>query len=375
MNKGAMTPAQLYAHTDRPEWKAAGRQWQGIPAIERTGRGRLFACWYSGGKTEEPGNIIVVEKSDDDGKTWSDGFYTVAHDDGEVRCFDPALWIDPKGRLWLFWTQSWMYYDNRDGVWAALCDDPDAENVVFGAPRRLMNGLMLNKPIVTKKGEWLFPAALWSRAFSRPWEDHPELRDEELANVYASLDAGETFERRGGVDMPERAFDEHCLVELSDGRLWMTVRTKYGIGQAFSADGGRTWENIGPSGHTGPNSRFFVRRLKSGRLIMVNHLNPSYQTNPQTWNARNNLVAMLSDDDGKTWRGVLVLDTRNEISYPDGVQADNGDIYIIYDRERCGAREILMAVFTEEDILEGRLVSPRGRLRQLVNRATGEREK
>ena len=373
MNKGAMTPATIYADAGRPEWKAAGRQWQGIPAIERTGRGRLFACWYSGGKTEEPGNIIVVEKSDDDGRTWSDGFYTVAHDDGEVRCFDPALWIDPKGRLWLFWTQSWMYYDNRDGVWAALCDDPDAENVVFGAPRRLMNGLMLEKPIVTKKGEWLFPAALWSRAFSRPWEDHPELRDEELANVYASLDEGETFERRGGVDMPERAFDEHCLVELSDDRLWMTVRTKYGVGQAFSSDGGRTWENIGPSGHTGPNSRFFVRRLKSGRLIMVNHVNPTYQTSPLDWNARNNLMAMLSDDDGRTWRGALVLDARNEISYPDGVQADNGDIYIIYDRERYGAREILMAVFTEEDVLEGRLVSPRGRLRQLVNRATGER--
>ena len=368
-----MTPAHLYAHTDRPEWKAAGRQWQGIPAIERTAKGRLYACWYSGGKTEEPGNIIVVEKSDDDGKTWSDGFYTVAHDDPEVRCFDPALWIDPKGRLWLFWTQSWMKYDNRDGVWAAICDDPDAENVVFGAPRRLMNGLMLNKPIVTKKGEWLFPAALWSRSFEKALEDHPELRDEELANVYASLDAGETFERRGGVDMPERAFDEHCLVELNDGRLWMTVRTTYGIGQAFSSDGGRTWENIGPSGHTGPNARFFVRRLKSGRLIMVNHLNPSYQTSPQTWNARNNLVAMLSDDDGKTWKGALVLDTRNEISYPDGVQADNGDIYVIYDFERYGAREILMAVFTEEDILEGRLVSPRGRLRQRVNQATGER--
>ncbi len=373
MNKGAMTPAQLYAHTDKPEWKAAGRQWQGIPAIERTAKSRLYACWYSGGKTEEPGNIIVVEKSDDDGKTWSDGFYTVAHDDPEVRCFDPALWIDPKGRLWLFWTQSWMYYDNRDGVWAALCDQPDAETVTFGEPRRLMNGLMLNKPIVTKKGEWLFPSALWSKAFSQPKEEHPELRDEELANVYASLDAGETFERRGGVDMPERAFDEHCLVELNDGRLWMTVRTKYGIGQAFSSDGGRTWENIGPSGHTGPNSRFFVRRLKSGRLIMVNHLNPSYQTNVQTWNARNNLVAMLSDDDGKTWKGALVLDTRSEISYPDGVQAENGDIYVIYDFERYGAREILMAVFTEEDILEGRLVSPRSRLRQRVNQATGEK--
>ena len=372
MNKGAMTPALLYAHPDKPEWKAAGRLWQGIPAIERTQNGRLYACWYSGKQTEEPGNIVVIEKSDDDGKTWSDGFYVIAHDDPEVRCFDPALWIDPRGRLWLFWTQAWMYYDNRDGVWAVICDDPDAENVVFGELRRLMNGLMLNKPIVTKQGEWLFPAALWSRAFSQPQEDHPELRSEELANVYASLDEGVTFERRGGVDVPDRAFDEHCFVELNDGRLWMTVRTKYGIGQAFSSDGGRTWEGVGPSGHTGPNSRFFVRRLKSGRLLLVNHLNPTYQTRPQDWNIRNNLVAMLSDDDGKTWQGALVLDARDCVSYPDGVQSENGDIYVIYDRDRYGAREILMAVFTEEDVLEGGLVRSHSRLRQLVSRATGE---
>ena len=62
--------------------------------------------------------------------------------------------------------------------------------------------------------------------------------------------------------MPERAYDEHCLAELSDGRLWMTVRTTYGIGQAFSSDGGRTWENIGPSG---PNARNNLVAMLSGR--------------------------------------------------------------------------------------------------------------
>ena len=44
-----MTSARLYACTDKPEWKAAGRQWQGVPAIERTAKGRLYACWYSCG--------------------------------------------------------------------------------------------------------------------------------------------------------------------------------------------------------------------------------------------------------------------------------------------------------------------------------------
>ena len=33
------------------------------------------------------------------------------------------------------------------------------------------------------------------------------------------------------------------------------------------------------------------------------------------------LSAWLSDDDGKTWQGGLVLDERKGISYPDGFQA------------------------------------------------------
>ncbi len=374
MNTGSMTPARVLMRPDRPEWKAAGRLWQGIPGIERTAGGRLFACWYSGGKTEEPGNIVILEKSDDDGATWTDGFCVVHHDDPEVRCFDEALWIDPRGRLWLFWTQSRLFYDGRNGVWCAVCSRPDGDEIVFSEPRRLFDGLMLNKPIAASTGEWYFPSALWSERAAKPAEAHPELDPIRLANVYVTTDGGETFERRGGADVPDRSFDEHMAVELKDGRLWMLVRTTYGIGQAFSADGGRSWTDAGPSGHSGPNARFFIRRLASGRLLLVNHVNPTYTTHPKGWNTRNNLMAMLSEDDGKTWIGGLMLDTRNEISYPDGVQAPDGDIYLIYDYSRFDKRQVLMAVFNEDDVLAGRLVSPNARLKQLVNQATGKRE-
>ena len=85
-------------------------------------------------------------------------------------------------------------------------------------------------------------------------------------------------------------------------------------------------------------------------------------------------MAMLSEDDGKTWKGGLMLDTRDEISYPDGTQTAEGDIYLIYDYSRYDRRQILMAVFSEEDILAGRLVSANGRLKQLVSQATGKKE-
>ena len=124
----------------------------------------------------------------------------------------------------------------------------------------------------------------------------------------------------------------------------MLVRRYDGIGESFSYDGGYHWVGRGHSGIPGPCSRFFLRRLRSGKLLLINHVD---------FRGRNNLAARLSDDDGKTWSTGLLLDGRDNVSYPDGVEDENGTLYVIYDRERLKDREILLAVFREEDILRG----------------------
>ena len=50
------------------QYDSKHRLWQGIPSIERTKKGRLFACFYSGDVTEKNGNFVVLCVSDDDGK-------------------------------------------------------------------------------------------------------------------------------------------------------------------------------------------------------------------------------------------------------------------------------------------------------------------
>ena len=52
---------------------------------------------------------------------------------------------------------------------------------------------------------------------------------------------------------------------------------------------------------------------------------------------------------------------------------ENGDIYLVYDYERYGARQILLAVFTEADILAGTIISKNGRLRRVISTAEGGR--
>jgi hypothetical protein len=94
---------------------------------------------------------------------------------------------------------------------------------------------------------------------------------------------------------------------------------------------------------------------------------------PPEGNKRSHLTAWLSKDDGKSWSGGLMLDERLGVSYPDGVEAPDGRLFVIYDRERSGAKEILMSIVTEDDIAAGAILSPGSRLRVLVDRASGTR--
>jgi hypothetical protein len=335
-----------------PEYGVGQREWQGIPGIERTPTGRLWATWYSGGTGEGPDNYVLLVRSDDDGSTWTEPLMVI-DPPGKVRAFDPAVWMDPAERLWLFWAQSYELFDGRAGVWAITSGNADGEASQWSEPRRICNGIMLNKPTVLSTGQWLLPAAVWARSTRQ------DMDAERYSNVFVSSDQGATFNLLGQADVPDRVFDEHMIVERNDGSLWMLVRTSYGIGESISEDRGKNWSPGRDSGLGGPCSRFFIRRLQSGRLLLVNH---------RDFTGRNNLAAMLSDDDGRSWPHSLMLDTRDKVSYPDGVEGPDGTIYIIYDHQRTEARQILLAVVTEEDIIAGEPQSPLCRLQEIVSR-------
>ncbi len=324
------------------------RLWQGVPSIEVTVGGRMFCSFYSGGTTEEIGNYILVYTSDD--KKKFSLYLVVAPKEGE-RCYDSQLWIDPFNRLWLTWSEA-----PSDNLYAAVCNEPDAENIVFGEERIIGKGVMMNKPTILSSGEWLFPIAVWRKGIHAGGFIN-KIDMPAGSYVYRSIDGGKTFTPYGYADVPNRSYDEHIVIELTDGTLQMLVRTNYGIGVSYSYDGGKNWTKGIDSTLGGPSSRFCIRRLKSGRLMLINHYK---------FDGRNNLTAMLSEDDGKTFPYKLLIDGRNNVSYPDLKEADDGYIYIIYDRERgcfekkmedtlSRAREILYAKINEQDIIDGKI--------------------
>lgn len=363
------------------------RYFQGIPSIERAPGGRLWSVWYAGGQGESPLNYIILKSSGDDGHSWDEPALVI-DPPGNVRACDPNVWLDPTGKLWVFWMQCHTLHDGRWGVWTITTDEPDAANPTWSAPRRICDGVLLNKPTVLANGDWLFPVSHLAAKvmnnerrmvppFLRTYiagmvnqEQVEAIQDRAGACVYVSSDQGKSFELRGKACAPRdvSTHNEHMVVEREDGSLLMLLRTSYGIGRSTSRDGGRTWSPVVESGIPHTSSRFFLRKLRSGRLLLVKHgpmETEDEQGEPISF-SRSDLRAFLSEDGGESWYGGLSVEP-GTCTYPDGTEGEDGRLYITYDFGRRSDKEIYVSIINEADIASGE--GEREKL--LVDKGTG----
>ena len=350
-------PTVIYNPTES-KYQDANRNWQGIPAIAKDERsGRLFASWYSGGDGEGSENFALLYTSEDDGKTWNGPIAVIDHE-YPVRIFDPNLWVDPDGRLWWIWSQSFTRQDGVFGTWMMYTDNPESECPIWSEPIRVANGVAMNDPVVLQSGEWILPTAIWEGS---PYVE--AVSAERYANAYLSTDKGASFTYLGSVPSyeSERSFDENMIVEMPDGTLRMLIRTQGGIEESFSYDKGRTWTAAKNTNLTDVSSRFYIRTLASGNQILI------YNNPRQGSTDRSHLSVALSVDGGKSWQYRLVIDERAATSYPDAIEDEDGNLYIIYDHTRSRHGEILMAKIRESDIIAGKIVEDTSYLARLVN--------
>lgn len=341
--------------------------------MEQTPKGRIWAAWIGG--CDCPDSHLLAATSDDNGETWSEPRLVI---DGRSAALPIQrtviignFWTDPSGKLWLFFDQTMNHFDGRGGLWYTVCENPDDDNPIWSAPTRIWHGAMLCKPTILSNGEWLLPSYLLQNPGFKPFNNaFPELDPYRGVNVLVSKDEGKTWRLRGIQKFPDPDWHEAMIVEKKDGRLWMMTRTRKGMMECFSSDNGSTWSEpaFPASGIQHPSSRFFFRRLKSGRLLLIKN-----GKELEKHEGRNYFSAWLSDDDGETWKGGLVIEDRPKVTYPDGFQAEDGTIYIKYDHNR-GPGEITLAKFTEEDILAGKIVSPQSKLKMVIARPLKEKK-
>ena len=352
-NAQKIAPPLLYQPTDTA-FSERERAFQGCPTVAVTRGGRIFLGWYSGG-TREPhiDNYNLIVYSDDGGKSFSKPYLVIPGSrELGIHSLDIQLWTAPDGALHVFWVQNhatpttdgirpplpetfpWMSVDGFDfgdfehSMWTSVCHNPDADRPVFDEPHRLDKGFLRSKPTALSSGKTLF-------------FNYDQLSDRYGYSV--SDDLGKTLSHRYGAKKIPTKFDEAMAYERLDGSVRMLARTLNSgyLAESISYDGGESFGDARLSNIKNPSTRFFISRLPSGRVLLVNN---------DSSESRTNMAVYLSEDDGESWRYKRIIDTREQLSYPD-CDFFGEKIFLTYDRERTGAKEILFLDFTEADIM------------------------
>lgn len=153
---------------------------------------------------------------------------------------------------------------------------------------------------------------------------------------------------------------EATIEQLSDGRVWMLLRTNWDFfWQAFSDDG-RWWREIRPSEIDASSSPGQLCRLRSGRLLLAwnrfaqaDGKKPEMRGGdgilseaPSSW-MRHELSLAFSEDDGETWSEPVVLASHPgvRLSYPRILEVKPGLVWVTTMQGQ------LRAQFKESDML------------------------
>lgn len=173
--------------------------------------------------------------------------------------------------------------------------------------------------------------------------------------TYSSVDDGKTWVGSNLIDLGgaghHGGVTEPTLTELKSGRLWLLIRTNRSeFWSAYSDDGGKLWKDIKPSGISASSAPGMLRRLASGRLMLL--WNRLYPDGEKTWhlsggdniwsavpvsNYREQLSLAFSEDEGKTWSKPTVLASSQNssvkgsqrwVSYPYVFEKEPGFIWV-----------------------------------------------
>lgn len=319
-----------------PDARYFPMRWTREGLLRQVAPGCWLAGWTTGGFCEpSSGNITMLSRSGDGGRTWADaGRFEHPH----RGLFTTELFVAAPNEVHAFMqvydSWRWMSHNqmfrsiSRDGglTWST------PETVPGGVPAGWMN-----VGIRHSSGRWILPLTWpefvgeeWGepvagRAGGRAWTGLRELPVHEMprdveswtrygeanewchrnhryaAGVVLSDDEGESFGLRGYLCGGATGhLMEPQVVELSDGRVVMLLRSR-GEGallRSVSDDAGESWSALERTSISNPSSKVNVLRHSDGRIFLIH--NPSAdRTNSMA--ARAPLSLWVSEDDMETW--------------------------------------------------------------------------
>jgi sialidase-1 len=307
-----------------------------IPAIIATGKGTLLA-FAEGRKnsSSDSGDIdLVMKRSEDNGRTWSD--LVVIRDDGMNVCGNPAPVQDMvTGKIFLLSTWN-LGSDSEPEI--IKCTGKDTRRVFVMTSSD--DGKTWSEPFEitgsVKQDNWTWYATgpchgiqvrngEFRNRIIIPCDHIEAVTQKYFSHIIYSDDNGITW-KQGGTT-PQDQVNECSVAELPDGKLMLNMRnydrTQKTRKISLSDDGGLTWSDIFPD-------PVLVEPICQASLLPLNEKRLLFFLNPADSDSRQKMTLRVSEDGGKTWKKSYILYS-GPAAYSDMTIMKNGRIGCLYE--------------------------------------------
>ncbi len=263
----------------------------------KDGRLLLIYTRFTGGRSDHAAADLAMRISSDGGQSWGEDRILVRPTEG-LNVMSVSLLRLATDEIALFYLAKTSRMDCRPMM--SLSTD---EGETWSEPKLCITDevgyyvLNNDRAVQLKNGRLVLPVAADS-----------------VIMCYLSDDKGATWRRsretfKGyGPDGEQIIMQEPGVVELTDGRLMMFIRTNAGSQYvSHSADGGETWTKAEPSALASPLSPASIERIpQTGELLCVwndhsgSHPFPARRRTPLCW--------AISKDEGQTWSPSRIIE-------------------------------------------------------------------
>lgn len=311
-----------------------------IPAIITTVKGTVLA--FAEGRrngSSDTGDIdLVLKRSEDNGKTWSD--LMVVWNDGENVCGNPAPVVDKiTGTIYLFSTWN-LGSDHESDIIKQTSKDSRRVYILSSNDdgRTWTSAKEITMSVKLNNWTWYATGPCHGIQVERgnykgrliiPCDHIESVSNKYFSHIIYSDDHGKNW-KLGGTT-PQDQVNECSIAELSDGRLMLNMRnyerTEKSRKVSISNDAGLIWGDI-------YSDITLIEPICQGSLLRFSFADEGKSKllflNPADENSRQNMTLRLSNDEGSSWVVSKTL-FKGPSAYSDLTKLPNGKIGCMFE--------------------------------------------
>lgn len=266
---------------------------------------------------------IVIRRSEDNGKSWSDIEKVVDFPDGQSAS-DPSMIVDKiTGEIFIFF--NYMDLDNEKDVYYLKVLKSSDNGKTWSSPEDITS--QITKPEWHKDFKFITSGRGIQTSTGKLLHTLVNLKNG--LHLFESDDHGKTWAL---IDTPLQPADESKVIELEDGS-WMVNCRVNGAGLRYvhtSSDLGKTWLSYADPALVDPGCNASIIRYSSvkegadiNRLIFAN---------ANSNDERKNMTVRISYDEGKSWSNGKTIYSGGSAYSSLSVLA-NGEIGLFFEKD------------------------------------------